>query len=69
MRFRYAKISCPKVMKGFIFLVSDIWLSDTKFTLFVKFWIFKLLVEYEVKRTTERKIFCQIVTGGKMYIL
>ena len=57
MRFRYAKISHPNVMKGFV-LASDIWVSDPKMTkidiFFAYFRIIKLLVEYEDTSATER---------------
>ena len=57
MCFRYAKISGPKVMKGFVF-VSDIWVSDPKMTeieFFLHFFrIIKLLVAYEDTPVTER---------------
>ena len=56
MCFRYAKISGPKVMNGFV-LMFYIWVSDPKLTFsanFAGFFIFKLLVEYEDTSATER---------------
>ena len=56
MCFRYAKISGPKVMNGFI-LTFYILVSDPKLTFFAnfaRFLKFKLLVEYEDTSVTER---------------
>ena len=56
MCLRYAKISGPKVMKGFV-MASDIWVSDPKIIkidVFAYFWIIKLLVKYEDTTATER---------------
>ena len=58
MRFRYAKNSGQKVIKGFI-LASDIWVSDPKMAkidgvFFVCFRMIKLLVENEDTSATER---------------
>ena len=56
MCFRYAKITGPKVMKGFV-LASDIWISDPKMAkidvLFAYFRMIKRLVEYEETSATE----------------
>ena len=56
----------PKIMKVF-FLAPDIRVSDPKLAFFDKFHIFKLLVKYEDTPVT--KIFCLIITGGKIHIL
>ena len=57
MCFRNAKISGPKVMKGFI-LASDIWVSDPKMAkidvFYAYFRIIQFLVEYEDTSATER---------------
>ena len=57
MCFRYAKISGPKVITGFV-LAFDIWVSDQKMTkidvFFCLFSDIKLLVEYEDTSATER---------------
>ena len=56
MCFRYAKLSGPKVMNGFV-LTFYIWLSDPTLTflpILPDFWIFTLLVEYEDTSATER---------------
>ena len=57
MCFRYAKISGPKVINGFV-MTFYIWVSDPKLTFLLPilpdFWIFKLLVEYEDTSATER---------------
>ena len=51
--FRYAKLSCPKVIKGSI-LASDVWMSDPNLMFFADFRIFKLMVKYEDTSATER---------------
>ena len=56
MCLRYAKISGPKVMKGFV-LTSDIWVSGPKINkndVFAYFRIIKLLVDYEDTPATDR---------------
>ena len=62
--------SGPKVMKGFI-LAFDVWVSDPKSEFFGQFCQFlDIQTSGRIGRhVCHTKIFCHIVTGGKVHVL
>ena len=71
MCFRYAKISGPKGMKGFV-LASDVWVSGPKMTQIDV--LLCLLSDNQTsgrirRHACPRKIFSQLIAGVKIHVL
>ena len=65
--FQICKKIRPKGNEGVRFGIHDPIYGQNG--IFANFGIFKLLVEFEDTCACHRKIFCQIIIGGKIHIL